>query len=70
MELMSMGHNLRDMGYSNVCCRCGMIATEYRVVKELRVDLGDSNYILRHLCSGCVDSFESMYRKWWEKKPC
>jgi len=68
---------LKDLGYSNVCCRCGYAAIvptkttrpgSFIGVQELRISLDDNCRIVRCLCDGCISSFEAMYRGWWEKK--
>lgn len=73
---------LKDLGYSDVCCRCGHAATTSTkitmpgslattggdAVQELKISLDDNCRIVRLLCDGCISSFESMYREWWEKK--
>ena len=68
---------LKDLGYSNVCCRCGFAAAmppettmpgSLVAVQELKISLGGDCRIVRLLCDGCIASFEFMYREWWEKK--
>ncbi len=58
---------LKDLGYNHICSRCGE-AADCAWIRLLKIDLGDDCYILRFLCWACMDSFEAMYGKWWEKK--
>jgi len=68
---------LKDLGYSNICCRCGFAAvmpTKRTIpgslvgVQEFRISLDGNCRIVRCLCEGCIANFEFMYREWWERK--